>query len=193
MEAEKQITPIIHVIYDKITGRIVHKHTSFNVLNNSYEKCSLMEIVGSISGDDITMRRVTDHDPNNLELIILNYEPTLSLADLIVDLHNKKVVQKPRIKLASDKQELEGNGKDSTKLSVDIVDDNNTIITAYNDIIKITTSRGKLSERGGLVQIKEGKGQLTLLSVQETVDRVKIKAECLRGGCQTAQMELSFI
>ena len=73
------------------------------------------------------------------------------------------------------------------------MDTRGKIFHPYNGAVKVTTTRGKLSARGGQVEIKKGVGQVILTSVNETVNRVAVTARCLEGNCISSDLELEFM
>jgi len=184
---------VVHLVYDKKNGRIVQKHTSFDIEKDAYCKCDLKEIIDLIRNDSITLQRVTNQDPGNLDVIIVKDFPLVSSADLIVDVKNKRIIKRPRIKLSANKYEIVGDGQDSTLLEVEILDDKGKILKKYSGNIKVTTSRGRLSAKKGLIKVEGGKGNITLTSANETVDRVQITAQCLEGKCIKGCLDLEFI
>lgn len=187
-----ETSAIVHFVYDKKTGSIVHKHTSFNVEKNIYTECKPAEVIDIIKTDSLTMNRVTDQNPKNLDVLIVKDAPAASCNDLIVDVKNKKLLNRPRIRLSTDKRELAGDGNDSTVIKVEVVDHADKLMKDYSGTIKITTSRGKLSVKKGLVTLKEGRGEVLLTSTKDTVSRVKINAQCVKHACSRSNLEIEF-
>jgi len=193
----KKRSPVItYAVYDKKTGNIVHMHNSYDAEQDAYSECDPEEVKQLVTEDDFVMLNVTDSDPNNLEVIATNDIPeVLPLRDVgyNVDLKSKKVVEKPKLQLSTKKTQLEGDGKDQSKIDINVMDKRGKVFQGYNGEVKVTTSRGKLSARGGQVQIKKGVGQVGLTSVNETVNRVTVAARCLEGKCISAKLEFEFV
>jgi len=193
----KEPTVITYVVYDKNTGRIVHTHRRFDVEKGIYSKCDPQTVKSLTVEDDFAaMSKVTDNQAENLDVIMTtdlpeNFSPGIS--GLLVDLDSKAIVKKPKLTLKAEKMELDGDGEDSTPIEIKVLDDGGAIVENYNGAIKISTSRGKLSTKGGLVEMKNGVGRITLTSVNETVDRVQVTAQCLEDKCSKAGLNLAFV
>ncbi len=195
--AKKEESPIItYVVYDNKTGRIVHIHRSFDVKKEIYCECDLKEVMNLTSMDDFVMSKVTNNDPKHLDVIMTRELPesfSPGISGFLVDIKTKKVIEKPKIQLSSEKTELTGDGKDKSELEIKVVDTDGQVVDSYNGTIKVSTNRGKLSTKRGLVKMKKGMGKTTLTSVNETVDRVKVTAQCLDGKCRKSGLELEFV
>lgn len=183
-------------MYDKTTGRVVHTHRSFDAEQGTYSECDPQAVKTLTVGDDFAMSKVTDNRAENLDVIMTtdlpeNFSPGMS--GLLVDLDSKTIVKKPKLTLKAEKMELDGDGQDSTVIEIKVLGDSGAIVDSYNDTVKVSTSRGKLSTKGGLVEMKNGLGSITLTSVNETVDRVKLTAQCLEGKCSKAGLDLAFV
>ena len=193
---EKISEVITYVVFDKKTGRVVHTHRRFDVEKEAYCECDPEDVRGLIGSDDFILGQVTKNDPRNLDVIM-----TTEITDkgstrdrgFIVNTKTRKVIEMPILRLTSEKSELEGDGKDRTIIEIEVVNSEGKIAGSYNEIVKITTNRGKLSARGGLVKLKRGRGKITLISANETVDRVSVMAQCLDGTCVMAHLALEFI
>lgn len=192
-EVSKVIT---YVVFDKKTGRIVHTHRRFNVEKEAYCECNPKDVMGLIGLDDFILGQVTKNDPKNLDIIMtteITENGSTRDSGFMVDTKSRKVIEMLRIRLSSEKDELEGDGKDKTIIEIKVVNFEGKIVDSYNGMVKITTNRGKLSARGGLVKLKKGRGEITLISANETVDRVSVMAQCLDGTCVMAHLALEFV
>lgn len=118
---------------------------------------------------------------------------SMESAGFQVDVKSKKLVERPRIQLSSEKTELEGDGKDSMQIKIEIIDGKGKKVADFNGTIKISTNRGKLSERGGIVKMNNGVGKIYLTASNETFDRVNVMAESLDGFCGKGQLGLEFV
>ncbi len=142
------------------------------------------------------MRFVTDKAPENLAVIVVkdvDASKLLDTSNLRIDPVSKKLTVKPQLKLSAKKTELIGDGKDSAEIEVAVISPEGKAESTYNGKVKFSTTRGKLSAKGGLVQIKNGKGKVVLTSVNETVDRVSVTAHCVAGDCQKTTLEFEFM
>ena len=195
--AKKEGSPIItYVIYDKRTGRIVHKHRSFDVEKEEYCECDPKVVKGLTSKDYFAMKKVTNNDQKNLDVIMTRELPesfSPGISGFFVDIKSKKVVEKPKLLLSSDQIELVGDGKDKSLIEINVANNEGNVVESYNGTVKVSTSRGKLSSKGGLVKMEKGVGNITIISANETVDRVKVTAKCLDGKCVKAGLDLEFV
>ena len=95
--------------------------------------------------------------------------------------------------LSAGKSELTGDGKDNVEIDVSVVGPDGKTKKSYNGTIKLSPTRGKLSTKGGLVKIKNGKGKAVFTSVNETVGRVSVTALSPAGECQKANLDFEFV
>jgi hypothetical protein len=201
MRSEKMNVPAQHqptiqyVAFDKKTGRILHTYSKFNAEHNKYVEVPTEKLRQSLAKDANILDGLTDHDAANLE--ILKAEPeqagAVGSTRLMVDPQSKTLVQKPKLLLKSDKPELTGDGKDSATITILAVNAEGKAERNVKSKIKVTTTRGKLSERGGVVELAKGGAKITLTSVNETVGRVKISATSLDGNCAAGHLIVQFV
>lgn len=187
---------ISHVVYDKKSGKVLHTHSSFDVEKGAYRKCTKKEVLQFVSTDDSTLMRVTDNDPKNLAVVIT--EDTLESAmpgvgGLMVDKKTKAVIRKPKLRLRSKKMELLGDGEDVTDIDISVLDLTGKIDQSFQGSVKVSTSRGKLSTKGGVVNINKGKGKITLTSANETVSRVKVAVHSPDETCVRDEIILEYL
>jgi hypothetical protein len=95
--------------------------------------------------------------------------------------------------LTAEKTRLEGDGSDSTTIQIAVVDTNGRPVARYSGSVKVATTRGKLSARGGIVELRRGRGEITLTSVAETVDKVTVTATATDGRALRADLDLEFL
>lgn len=196
MTKKEESSIITYVVYDKKIGRIVHTHRRFDVEKEAYCECDPQEVKNLTSKDYFVMSKVTDHDPVNLDVLTTTEIPesfSPGISGFFVDTQSKKIIEKPKTKLSSEKTELIGDGKDKSVIEIKVVNNKGQVVESYSGTIKVSTSRGKLSTKGGLVTMKKGVGSITLISANETVDRVKISAQCLEGKCTKGGLDLEFV
>lgn len=196
MELKERGDVITYVVYDKVTGRIVHTHRRFDAVEEQYRECDPAEVKNLIVGDSFAMSKVTDGNPANLEVTVsraLGEGFSRGRSGLLFDLKTKAIIPKPRLVLTSDKATLNGDGKDQAKITLQVVDSKGQVEAGFQGQVKVSTSRGKLSTPGGVVQVTRGLANLTLTSVKETVSRVTLEAACLEGKCLKGWLELEFL
>jgi hypothetical protein len=109
-----------------------------------------------------------------------------------VDPETEQVVPLPRLVLSADRAELEGDGEDTARIAVSVVDADGTVLGDRTDTVRVTTSRGKLSSPGGVVVLRDGAAEISLRSVPETVPAVYVRAESQDGGSVPGRLTLEF-
>jgi hypothetical protein len=204
-ESESKSPALTYVVLDKRSGRILHMHRSYRVveerqgereiLTSTSSECDSEYIRKMVEGDPVLMSTVTDRDPRNLDVISTSIIPERDSpvsTGFFYDAKTKTLLPRPRIQIHTDKTALEGNGDESTVLNIRIVDDEGAVIVAFEGQIKVSTTRGKLSEHGGIVKIKKGVGEIRLFSPKETVDRVQVAARSVDRRCATGYLDLEF-
>ena len=177
------------LVYSRATGQVLGRYRVFDVESGAYREAGGDEAL-ALFGDRNTMARVTGTE--DLAVLTVNLEPGARLSDLRVSTAEGTVESRPRILLRAERDAIEGNGEDSVELTVDIVDEQDTVVRDFGGEIKVTTTHGKLSERAGLVRAKAGRARLTLTSTRETIDQVRVRATAPDGTAQAAEITLSF-
>jgi hypothetical protein len=188
-------TELLYVVYDAQTGRVVHTHSRFSVESDRDIEVDEAEVLAITREDDLALEKTTDRDTKNLAVLTVR-EPAATAvlrAGALVDVAQKRLVAKPSLQLTAEKTRLEGNGSDSTSIQIAVVDPNGRPVARYAGSVKVATSRGKLSARGGIVDVRRGRGEITLTSVAETVDKVTVTATATDGRAQRADLDLEFL
>ena len=67
------------------------------------------------------------------------------------------------------------------------------MLTKADNMVLVTTMRGKLSTRAGLVTLEKGRATLSLRSVAETVQVVTVRCELQNGGAEPTEIRLEFV
>jgi len=193
--SKKESSIITYVVFDTKTGKIVHKHSCFDLEKEAYSECDPDEVMKLTAADPFTLSKVTDSDPDNLDILMTRELPEGFSRGIgyLVDIDSRKIIIKPKIKLSAEKKVLSGDGKDETVIEISIVNQDGRVVGSFNGTIKVSTTRGKLSAKGGLVEVRKGKGNITLTSVNETVDRVKVSAQSLEGKSLRDEIVLEFV
>ena len=193
---ENKLPVITYLVFDKKSGAIVLSHQSFDAEKEEYCECSIEQVKTLVADDDIAMSKVTDGDPRNLEVFmtdIFSEHSSPGMSGFLVDVKTKKLVKKPKIELSSERKQLEGDGKDKSSVNIKIVDEKGEVVKGYNGKINVTTSRGKLSAKGGVVELKKGVGKITITSVNETVSQVKMFASSTDSRTIVGSIDFEFI
>jgi len=179
------------VIFDKKNGRILQTHSRYDVEKGQEVDVPVAELLKLVAGDRYLRERVTDRDADNVD--ILKLEEDALLNNTVVDVRHRKIISKPLLQLKSDKREIAGDGHEQVEIQISLADDAGKALTDRNLKVKVTTTRGKLSERGGIVELKKGRGSITLTSVNETVSSVVVRATSVDGTAAPTQLVMEFV
>lgn len=196
MKMENETHVLTYIVYDKKNGAIILSHRSFDCDKEEYCKCSVEYVKTLAEEDDLVISRVTNNDPKNLDVLITDILPennTPGTSDFLVDVKNKKIIEKPTIELTSKKIQLNGDGKDKSIVSINVVDKKGKTIKDFNGQIKVITSRGKLSAKAGIVELNNGVGEISITSVNETVSQVKVRASSTDDNVLAGGVNLEYV
>jgi hypothetical protein len=184
-----------YVAFDKRTGRVVHTHCRFSVEANKHVEVPEADLRNMLAQDASLRAGLTDQDLANLDILKVGPHDAVPHpgAGMMVDVTHRKIVPKPALVLTADKRELAGDGRDSAKIEVRAVDAHGEPLRTVKDTIKVTVTRGKLSARGGVVDLVEGRATITLTSVAETVAYVRADATSLSGTCARGYLTFEFV
>jgi hypothetical protein len=186
---------IQYIIFDKKTGRILQRHSCFDVEKQAHVAVPHDELKAMFGKDALLASRATDRDLKNIDFLeVKRGSEALSLTGAFtVDVEKRQLVPLPTLTVGADKPELTGDGKDKAVLEIQAVDRDGKLIRTAEGKIKVTTTRGKLSEPGGVVQLVRGRAKIELTSAHETVSRVKVTARSLDGAFTAGQVTLEFL
>lgn len=183
---------LTHVVYDKTNGRVLGRFRRYDVTDDEYCECEPDEVLAMFSGDERVLGRVADGNVHNLAVLTTTLPSAAKLDVMRVSAKRQVLVSLPRLRLRADRDVLEGDGEDSVTIYIDVVDEQGPVLRDYEGEIHVTTTRGKLSARGGRAAVKGGQGSLTLTSVHETVDQVWVRARAPDGSAVSDELLLSF-
>jgi hypothetical protein len=172
-QQEKPRAALTYLIYDRTNGRVLARFRQFSVETGDYCECDPATVLKRFEDDSGVMTRVTDKDPKNLA--VLPQQSDEPQSRLRVSTRRKSVEPLPRLRLRSDRDVLEGDGKDSVSIQVDVVDENGRIMRDFQANLEATTSRGKVSEHGGKITLRNGQTTFRLTSTAETAARVQVR------------------
>jgi Invasin, domain 3 len=182
---------VSYIVYDKVTGLPIGRHRHLDAVANKLVEVDEEEILSLYAADEAAMQRVTDADAANLAVIQASLPE--AQARFRMRVARDRLVEQPKLVMFSNRDELEGNGEDKATLTIQLQDDKGKVISKANDAVLVTTTRGKLSERGGEIVLERGRASLTLTSVPETVRVVMVRAELVNGGAEPAEIKLAFM
>jgi hypothetical protein len=187
-------TVIQYAGYDKPTGRIIHTHSRFSVAENRYVEIPIAELNARFSKHDFIVGRLSNRDPNNLDFIKIESSGAgHPIGPMMVDSVQRKLIPKSCLTLSTNKSEIAGDGKDSAEILVSVVDSQGKVVDSASGAIKIATTRGRLSTRGGVVNLVNGRATTTLTSANETVNKVRVSVASLDGPYTPAHVDLEFV
>jgi hypothetical protein len=170
-------------VFERDSGRVVATVRKLDVASGELVSASEDEVLGLVGGDA---------DSAKLGVVTVEADSAAS-APVRVEPERGEVVVPPRLRLEVDRDELEGNGEDTAEISVDVVDEGGTRVTGQGGAVHVSTTRGRLSARGGDIGLENGRGSLTLTSVRETVDAVTVRATATDGSLLPGEVVLRFV
>ncbi len=183
-----------YAAYDKTTGRIVHTHSRFSVPENRFVEMPIEELKKRFSSDMHVVSKLSDKDPKNLEFIKIDLgDIGPATGGLMVDTAKKKLVKRPSLALTASKREIAGDGKDTATIDIAVVDAHGKHIDGASGTAKVTTTRGKLSARGGIVKLAKGHAKVTLTSANETVSKVRVSVISPDKSFGSAYLDVEFV
>ena len=188
-----KITGTRYAAFDKRTGRVVGMHSRVNAKTNDYVEVPHHELRAMWSKDSAMIEDLTDHDISNLGIIQVGSESHAAKGPVMVDVARGLLVPQPRLSLTADKHEIQGDGKDRATIKMEVVDADGKRMRGFGGRVKVTTTRGKLSTPGGVVDLADGAASLTLTSVPETVSKVRVQASVTDALCGGGYVTLEFI
>lgn len=177
-----------YIIYDRDSGRILGSHRSIDGSTGAAQALTPEQVLAD-SG--------LLHDARRLAggAAVIEADPaTLNLPNgLRVDPARKALVQRGRIELRADRPEIAGDGKDKAQLTIRVLHADGSLDTSYQGRIKVSTERGRLDAKGGLVEVKGGQGKVALRSVDESLDAVRLRAADLNHEYAPGACTLAFV
>lgn len=179
------------VVYDKKTGRILESQRYASGEDGS-DADRIAEALADARDNPYTLDRLSGSPEEHLAAMVVSEVSEPLLGKKMVDVGSGKVVDLPRLELHVHQNELEGNGVDETKIDVNAVDARGKLVGWFSGRVHVQTTRGKLSERGGVVTMKSGKGTIRLRSVDETVSKVVVRATGMDMPCTQGNASVAF-
>lgn len=183
---------IRYVVYDK-TGRVLHTHSQSSITDQEHAEIPIEKVRAMLSNILEIAGKLNKLDPDNLDIIKVEVdgaEPRLG--SLMVDTKQRELIPRPSLTLSADKNELTGDGQDSAQIEIVLADADGQVIEGATGAVKVTTDRGKLSARGGLVELVNGRASISLTSANETVSKVQVRATHVDRVFVQAHLELEF-
>jgi hypothetical protein len=178
--------------YDIKTGQIIHTHSKFSVAENRYVEIPIAELKTRFSSDPFIVSKLSGQDPNNLDFIAVT-DGDVSGTPLMVDPAARKLVPRPRLQLTTKTPQVAGDGSASAQIDVAVLDEKGNVVGNASGDVKFTTTRGKLSAPGGVVSLTNGRGTVSLTSVNETVNEVHVTVTPLDAPYLADRLVLEFM
>jgi hypothetical protein len=170
------------VAYDRETGAITGTAV-YMYFGGDVEEPGREEILGALGADEEQAERTE----------LLPVEPGHEHANARFDHEAGELVPLFHLRVEPKRAELEGNGEDGTAISVSVVDSEGRLVNDFEGELTVTTTRGRLSERGGRVVAKNGQATLELTSVAETVAQVVVGARDPSGRSLPGASTVEFL
>jgi hypothetical protein len=178
----------IYVVYDVETGAVVGNHSSVGP-DGELRKVTQKEVLSMVAP---AVEAALGTSPKLAVLEVDESKLDLS-TPMRVDLKGKKLVAAPALRLTADRTEIEGDGEDSIELQVAAVDSSGKPVKSFTGEVQVTTTRGRLSERGGVLELSSGEGKIRLTSAPETVQVVTVGAADPAGVATPGSLDLGFV
>lgn len=183
----KQTQPI-YVVYDATTGAVLGSHSSVGP-DGRLRKVTQKEVL-SVVGPAVESTLGSSPKLAVLEVDESKVDPSTPMR---VDVKGKQLVEAPVLRVSAERTELEGDGEDSVELQVAAVDSSGKPFKSFAGEVQVTTTRGRLSERGGVLALAGGQGTIRLTSVPETVQVVTVTATDPSGVATPGTLDLAFV
>jgi len=178
-------TPTMYVVYRRSTGEILGTHTTI-----------VQEGVPRSPGEDdvkgVLPAFANEVPVKELAYVLAELPDGVRTSALRVDARGR-VIPKHHLRLTSERAELEGDGKDSIEITIEAVDDNGKRVSDFDGEVQVTTTRGRLSERGGRVHLRKGAGHVRLTTTVETAVGIRVTAVDPTAQLLRDTMTVSFL
>jgi hypothetical protein len=179
--------PTSYVVYDSTTGRILGTHSRTDGSTGEPIPMTDEEVLAlygaSLEEKTRSRARVLAVDENQLK----------SPAGQRVHTKRQELVARNRVELKLSRPEIRGDGEDTVDIEIQVLDASGKLDESFNGELKVSTQRGRLSQPGGKVQAKGGKAKVSLRSVPETIDRVRIVAQDVEGALEPGRASVAFV
>jgi hypothetical protein len=186
-------SPVVHLLYDRATGAVLGRYSLYRVGDGGYAELDEETVLTVAREAGLVPDAAPSADVVDVGVLAVA-DPTEAMAtDVWVDPGTHRLATRPQLSVTADRRQLEGDGEDSVVVTVSARDADGTLLEDRTDRLRVSTTRGKLAERGGLVQLHGGTAQITLRSVAETVALVTVAADGLDGRYTRGTLDLEFL
>jgi hypothetical protein len=180
-----------YAVFDPDTGRIVGTYGVLDADTGEYREQSEAEVRAMFDGSE-PARVAAGTELGVLPLDAERVPLGSNHSRFLVDPHERRLVRRPCLRLATDNSEITGDGEDSAEIAVKVVDADGATDERFAGEIRVSTTHGRLSVPGGRVSMTGGTATVTLTSTPETIDRVVVTARDPRGVAETGWLDLEF-
>ena len=177
---------ITYILYDRKTGAPLASHTYVGIEGDSSQ-----ESLTRAKRDFRT--HVEGASGRGVDVIEVKLPEGSAPHQFRIDPKTKRRVAKSKLNLQAKKTTLIGNGEDSAMIEISAVDRRGRVSSGATGTIHVSTTRGRLSARGGDVELQRGVAQIELTSVAETIDSVVLTASDPAGLLLPGSIELEFV
>jgi hypothetical protein len=184
------VTQTVYLLFQQTTGAVLGRYVRQTV---GAEESAPQDgpAILAMAEQSGALQAITA-DQSSIDAVVLDDPALAYAADLWVDPATRRPEPLPQLKLTADRQALTGDGTDTVRIGIAIVGANGGTLPDRSDRIRVTTTHGKLSSPGGLVEVRDGVGEITLRSTSETVPLVAVKATSETGLCARGVLRLEF-
>lgn len=179
--------PTSYVIFDSTTGRILGTHSRVDGDTGERPPLSDEEV---LAGCGVPLG---DKARSRVKVLAVDATALRSRASLRVHPKRQELVARDRLELKLSRSEIRGDGEESVDIEIQVAQPSGKLDDSFNGRIKVSTQRGRLSEPGGIVQAKAGVARISLRSVPETIDRVRISAIDVDGELEAGRATVAFL
>lgn len=184
--------PDEYLVYDRRTGTVLYRYSIHRAAPASRAAPAGAALLQQPDGSGVTTALTQLLGDRLPDVGIVLVDADQARSDCRVDPDTEQVLPRPRLVLSADRPALEGDGKDTTRISVTVVDGDGAVVTGCSHRVRVTTTRGKLSLPRGEVDLHDGAAEMSLRSVDETVPAVRLRAESMDGDCAPGRLTLEF-
>ncbi len=178
---------ISYVVFDSASGRILGTHTRISGETGESLPMSDAEVISSCG---VTLN---DKDNKRVKVLAVDSAALGSRDGLRVHTKRQELVPRSHLEIKLSRTEIRGDGEDSVDIVIRVIQPNGKPDESFNGRIKVSTQRGRLSELGGIVEARGGVAKISLKSVPETIDQVRMIARDFAGELDPGMAKVAFL
>jgi hypothetical protein len=179
-------TETTYILYDRKTGAPLASHAYLD-LEGGMKPQPLSRVKEDFR------RQLKGVAGSGTDVIEVDLPEGASPHEFRIDPKRKRLVPKSTLVLHTRRRRIRGDGKDSTTIEISAMDDRGRVARSAEGKIHVSTTRGRLSARGGDVELARGVAEIELTSAPETVDSVIVAAEDAARLFIPGTIELRFM